>query len=102
MITETKNIIINIINEEDDEGWYMLKGCEITSFSITRESGTGHVNISTELRAEDYVPAEFNCKFKDKKCKVLYKDYYKIKKLYGNPEDMSYREFEDRLLALKI
>lgn len=99
MKTETKEIILNIT--DDDEGWYMLKDCHITNITLSR-TPTGEMSISAELVAGDYVPAEVDVDFKDGKKKVMYKDYIKVRKKFKNPEDMSYEQFEDCLMVCKI
>ncbi len=65
-------------------------------FSATKGSP---MDINVGLTASSYDIATIEIDFKDGEYEINYGDYHTIKEEYGNPEDMTYNEFNDKVMV---
>ena len=79
---------------------HVFKNIYAKSFEFI--NGNGKVVLMANECDDNDLEQTVKVKFKDIYKNIKVGDYINIAKEYGNPEDMIYREFEDRLLALKI
>jgi hypothetical protein len=95
---------VPITSFNNNSDWYILKDATVTGYNMSTKSD-GTLECSVDLMASDISYQTYkDVKFKGrkKKIKVNYKDYSIIKETYGNPEDMTLKEFKDKVMVENI